>query len=315
MHVSADGASAPLTAYQLATPRQRPLPNRMNEGPKALLLDNLATPPTSKLNRSANTSANAAAIWRDEREAAGVNENEEEHSTSRLFPPRANVSISQLSIGEPTSRETPPQRLERFADFLPRLTPPSRRILDASLAAPLTTPLSTRNAAADGDKPDAVAPSPYIDRTASAILGSELRRKEIERMHRLITPQSVRVRQRRNTLSARKRPAMALFAAAATAAQEGDELDTTPPMHELQRPPTSILRIGTKRARIVDEGESCRRLAASESTIHNYRRPQDHVRPSKPRSRHSESRANTSRRRGGNFIHRICVARRHQYEQ
>jgi hypothetical protein len=163
-----------------------------------------------------------------------VEEDNETDSRFEAFPPRtpvANLTASrnQSMIGADQMQSTPPSHLNSFGNFLPRLTPPSQ--------SSTNTPIN-----------NLPPPSPYISHDASKLIqGSAMKRKEMERLQRLTTPQSVRIRRERVTTNqsssvSRKRRVF----------DQEDNLTSTPPNANAEvKAPTSILRDNSnKRPRI-----------------------------------------------------------------
>ncbi|KAI6208721.1 Protein ELYS [Aphelenchoides besseyi] len=169
----------------------------------------------------------------------------DENTSFKIFPPRG-LNGTNLTSTPTTLDTTPTIHAERFSDLLPKLTPPSKR----PTAVQLTTPISTRNATNQFDTPP--APSPYINREGSALLGSSFRQKELDRLARLVTPQSVRLRKSRS----RETPRSSSHKRTAEAAALDLDQRTPPQRSEGSfRQPTSILRTN-KRPRMHTEERS-----------------------------------------------------------
>lgn len=156
------------------------------------------------------------------------------------FPPRTPRStVAQI--------RTPPN-YDRFSALLPTLTPPSTNRLSAT--TPVQNVLATPKTSREVNITNMPPPSPYIDHEASKLLNSAVKRKELDRLNRLTTPQSVRIRRERQIASSalsvneRKRRLLDMDGAATS----------TPPAKLLPpKQPTSILRDNSnKRSRLAN---------------------------------------------------------------
>lgn len=157
------------------------------------------------------------------------------------FPPRTPVSVfasrnqsinASLLGADQQLSSTPPTHLNSFGDLLPRLTPPVQR----TTSTVQTTPVAGNKSNRDSDVP----PSPYISHDASKIVrNSAMKSKEMERLHRLTTPQSIRIRREKHTFSVRTN--VTKWKRSADTQQE-ELLHTPPSSSSPRKAPTSILR-------------------------------------------------------------------------
>jgi hypothetical protein len=165
------------------------------------------------------------------------------------FPPRTPVVGIAASRNQSVIDQIQPAHLNRFGDLLPRLTPPVQRQMESTV---LVTPINKNGM--PNAKPSTNAmppPSPYVSHDTSKIIqGSAMKRKEMERLSRLTTPQSVRIRRERRATArtstvSRKR----------TVFNPDDDVESTPPSTDAQpKAPTSILRDNSnKRPRLSSE--------------------------------------------------------------